>query len=144
VSGLGCGNAFADLMSRWIIPFSWSRKSSNLITWYLLEMKRRSLHDALPHCSSRQSRNRFTHLWSMISAAIATVAVARGAVQRVGKSASLTVTACEPLPFGWTGKLWAVRAGIEEASLFNPKYVLLTDADMVHHPQSIATLLHLA
>jgi len=64
-----------------------------------------------------------------------TVAVARGAVQRAGKSASLTVTACEPLPFGWTGKLWAVRAGIEEASLFNPKYVLLTDADMVHHPQ---------
>jgi hopene-associated glycosyltransferase HpnB len=73
-----------------------------------------------------------------------TIAVTREAAERAGKSALLTVTACGPLPSGWTGKLWAVREGIEEASLFNPKYVLLTDADMVHDPQSIATLLQIA
>jgi len=73
-----------------------------------------------------------------------TVQVAREAAQKAGKSASLTVVACRPLPPGWTGKLWAVRAGIEEASLLKPRFLLLTDADIVHEPVSVASLVEMA
>lgn len=73
-----------------------------------------------------------------------TVQVAREAAQKVEKSALLTVVKCRPLPPGWTGKLWAVRAGIEEASLLKPRYLLLTDADVVHAPVSIASLVEMA
>ena len=73
-----------------------------------------------------------------------TVQLAREAAQKAGKSALLTVVECRPLPLGWTGKLWAVRAGIKEASLFKPRYLLLTDADVVHAPVSVASLIELA
>ena len=73
-----------------------------------------------------------------------TVQAAREAANGFGKSASLTVIACRPLPPGWTGKLWAVRAGIEAASLLSPSSLLLTDADVVHAPHSIATPLETA
>ena len=58
--------------------------------------------------------------------------VAREAAQKAGKSALLTIVDRRPLPPGWTGKLWAVRAGIEEASVLKPRFLLLTDADVVH------------
>jgi hopene-associated glycosyltransferase HpnB len=73
-----------------------------------------------------------------------TVQVAREAAQKAGKSASLTVVECRSLPPGWTGKLWAVRAGIEEASLLQPRFLLLTDADIVHAPGSVASLVEMA
>jgi hopene-associated glycosyltransferase HpnB len=73
-----------------------------------------------------------------------TIQVAREAAQKAEKSALLTVVECRPLPPGWTGKLWAVRAGIKEASLFNPQYLLLTDADVVHASGSVASLIELA
>ena len=46
----------------------------------------------------------------------------------------------EPLPQGWTGKLWALAQGVERASQQQPDYFLLTDADIVHAPGSIAAL----
>jgi hopene-associated glycosyltransferase HpnB len=73
-----------------------------------------------------------------------TVPLACEAAQKAGKTALLTVVECRPLPSGWTGKLWAVRAGIKEASLFKPRYLLLTDADVVHSPVSVASLIELA
>lgn len=73
-----------------------------------------------------------------------TAQVAREAAQVAGKTALLTVVECRPLPPGWTGKLWALRAGIEEASLLKPRYLLLTDADVVHAPVSIASLVEMA
>ena len=73
-----------------------------------------------------------------------TVLVARQAAQKAGKSASLAAIECSPLPSGWTGKLWAVQTGIKEACLLNPRFLLLTDADVVHAPHSIATLLKIA
>jgi hopene-associated glycosyltransferase HpnB len=73
-----------------------------------------------------------------------TVQVAREAAQKAGKSALLTVVECRPLPPGWTGKLWAVQAGIEEASLLKPRFLLLTDADVVHAPVSVASLIEIA
>jgi cellulose synthase/poly-beta-1,6-N-acetylglucosamine synthase-like glycosyltransferase len=44
----------------------------------------------------------------------------------------LTVVHAAPLPAGWTGKLWAVSEGIRHSVRYQPDYLLLTDADIVH------------
>jgi hopene-associated glycosyltransferase HpnB len=43
---------------------------------------------------------------------------------------------------GWTGKMWAVNRGLDEAERLAPnaKYVLLTDADILHERGSIRQL----
>ncbi|MER7819301.1 glycosyltransferase [Streptomyces sp. NPDC096153] len=52
----------------------------------------------------------------------------------------LTVTSPgEPEP-GWTGKLWALRRGIALARTLRPEYLLLTDADIAHEPDSLSEL----
>ncbi|MET9908065.1 glycosyltransferase [Streptomyces sp. NPDC006476] len=43
-------------------------------------------------------------------------------------------------PAGWTGKLWAVRHGIGLARARGPEYLLLTDADIAHGPDSLREL----
>jgi hopene-associated glycosyltransferase HpnB len=47
-----------------------------------------------------------------------------------------------PRPAGWTGKLWALASGIERAaeSLPDARYILLTDADIEHHPATLRDL----
>ncbi|MFC0849806.1 glycosyltransferase [Streptomyces noboritoensis] len=45
----------------------------------------------------------------------------------------------EPEP-GWTGKLWALRQGIALARAREPEYLLLTDADIAHEPDSLREL----
>jgi hopene-associated glycosyltransferase HpnB len=52
----------------------------------------------------------------------------------------LTVLAGQPLPAGWTGKLWAAEQGVRHAARFQPEYLLLTDADIVHGPGTLAAL----
>ncbi|MGV9340885.1 glycosyltransferase [Streptomyces sp. NPDC003688] len=52
----------------------------------------------------------------------------------------LTVTSPGEPPSGWTGKLWAVRHGIALARAREPEYLLLTDADIAHAPDSLRTL----
>ena len=49
-----------------------------------------------------------------------------------------------PLPEGWSGKLWAVQQGIEEAKKYRADYLLLTDADIEHAPGNVASLVTLA
>ena len=44
-----------------------------------------------------------------------------------------------PLPPGWTGKLWAVSQGIAAAG-DTPDYLLLTDADIAHAPDTLRSL----
>jgi len=56
----------------------------------------------------------------------------------------LTVINGRPLPPGWSGKLWAVRQGIEQALALRPKFLLLTDADIHHSPENVATLAAIA
>jgi hopene-associated glycosyltransferase HpnB len=70
-----------------------------------------------------------------------TVELTRGAVP---DGCLLTVVPAKPLPAGWTGKLWALECGLEQARSFEPEYVLLTDADIVHSPDTLATLVDLA
>nr|WP_053711659.1 glycosyltransferase [Streptomyces sp. NRRL B-3648] len=52
----------------------------------------------------------------------------------------LTVGSPGEPPAGWTGKLWAVRYGIESARARDPEYLLLTDADIAHAPDSLREL----
>jgi len=54
------------------------------------------------------------------------------------------VISSAPLPSGWTGKMWALSQGVQCAADFGPDYFLFTDADIVHAPDSISTLVSLA
>ncbi|MFI8949564.1 glycosyltransferase [Streptomyces sp. NPDC053750] len=57
---------------------------------------------------------------------------------------SLTVASPGEPPAGWTGKLWAVRHGIDLARTRGPEYLLLTDADIAHAPDSLRRLVSAA
>jgi len=52
----------------------------------------------------------------------------------------LTISSAMPLPAGWTGKLWALSQGVQEAAPFTPDYFLFTDADICHASDSITSL----
>jgi hopene-associated glycosyltransferase HpnB len=52
----------------------------------------------------------------------------------------VTVVQAGPLPNGWTGKLWALSQGLEQAQSLKPDYLLFTDADIVHGPNNVAEL----
>jgi len=52
----------------------------------------------------------------------------------------LTVDSPGEPPAGWTGKLWAVRHGIALARARGPEFLLLTDADIAHEPDSLREL----
>ena len=45
-----------------------------------------------------------------------TADAARTAAEKTGASGRLTVLRGEPLPQGWTGKLWAMKQGVAQAS----------------------------
>lgn len=61
---------------------------------------------------------------------------------RAAAKGSLTLIEAPALPAGWTGKLWAVNAGLARAGEMAPgaKYVLLTDADIVMAPATLTKL----
>jgi hopene-associated glycosyltransferase HpnB len=69
-----------------------------------------------------------------------TAAIARDAAARLNAEARLTVMPGQPLPPGWTGKLWALRQGIEAAETRDPDYLLLTDADITYAPDALRKL----
>ena len=52
----------------------------------------------------------------------------------------LTIISGEPLPLGWTGKLWAIHQGLAHEKAKAADYVLLTDADIVHAPDHVSSL----
>jgi hopene-associated glycosyltransferase HpnB len=68
-----------------------------------------------------------------------TAQVARRTANDAAKHA-LTVVDGKPLPAGWTGKLWAVKQGIDAAEAGHSDYLLLTDADIVHSEDSVSRL----
>ncbi len=69
-----------------------------------------------------------------------TADVARKTAESLGKSEQLHIVSAEPLPAGWTGKLWALEQGVQKAMQFTPEYVLLTDADIEHDPKNLQRL----
>jgi hopene-associated glycosyltransferase HpnB len=61
-----------------------------------------------------------------------------GAIARAIGDLNLVVLDGQPRPAGWSGKLWAVAQGLAEAG--SAEMVLLADADIVHQPRHLATL----
>jgi hopene-associated glycosyltransferase HpnB len=60
--------------------------------------------------------------------------------RRLSVEDRLTVMGGQPLPSGWTGKLWAVSQGVERAAADAPDYLLLTDADIGHASDNLRQL----
>jgi hopene-associated glycosyltransferase HpnB len=73
-----------------------------------------------------------------------TAEAARAAVEFFEhKNRSLTVVTGEPLPEGWVGKVWAMHQALKKIAANGdalPDYVLLTDADILHHSGSVSRL----
>ena len=71
-----------------------------------------------------------------------TAELARSAAKDIGADRNFTLISSRGLASGWTGKLWAVRQGVEAAhnAAEPPDYLLLTDADIVHTPDSVQAL----
>jgi cellulose synthase/poly-beta-1,6-N-acetylglucosamine synthase-like glycosyltransferase len=67
-----------------------------------------------------------------------TGAIARNIAVPPGTDRRLIVLDGKPRPAGWSGKLWAVAQGVAEAG--DADLLLLTDADVVHDPRHVATL----
>ncbi|WP_282692328.1 glycosyltransferase [Streptomyces sp. CC208A] len=66
----------------------------------------------------------------------------RLAVELAARHGGLPLTVVspgEPGP-GWTGKLWALRHGMALARARGPEFLLLTDADIAHEPDSLRRL----
>lgn len=76
-----------------------------------------------------------------------TAEVARQVAESVnvteGKAAQLQVITAQPLPGGWSGKLWAMQQGIQAAGAACD-YLLLTDADIQHDPANVGRLVRRA
>jgi hopene-associated glycosyltransferase HpnB len=69
-----------------------------------------------------------------------TADAARAGAARASAASRLAIVAAPPpLPPGWSGKLWAVHNGIAAAPA-DRRYVLLTDADIVHAPDALKRL----
>lgn len=60
-----------------------------------------------------------------------------------GSRHTLEILTGAPLVAGWTGKLWAVRQGVEAAG-GAPDYLLLTDADIAHDVGNLQALVRRA
>ena len=69
-----------------------------------------------------------------------TTDVARLAAAAIGGVDRLTIVAGAAPPAGWTGKLWAVKQGVERATTAAPEFLLLTDADIVYPPDALRRL----
>ncbi len=54
-----------------------------------------------------------------------------------GRGAALEILSAGPKPPGWSGKLWAVSQGVAAS---RAPILLLADADIVHDPRHVATL----
>jgi hopene-associated glycosyltransferase HpnB len=68
-----------------------------------------------------------------------TAALAKSAAEESGRAVTV-IESCH-LPAGWTGKLWAVSQGVAEAEkTAAPDYLLLTDADIAHAPDTLSWL----
>jgi len=59
---------------------------------------------------------------------------------RALNNSRLTVLSGEARPPGWTGKLWAMNQGVEQAVATQPEFLWFTDADISHSPDNLRRL----
>jgi hopene-associated glycosyltransferase HpnB len=72
----------------------------------------------------------------------ATAARARAALAHSDTGDRATILTGEPLPAGWTGKLWAQQQGIRRSLAQQPKteFFFFSDADIRHAPETLRAL----
>src|ERR1700722_4050232 len=109
--------------------------------------------DGIAACIGSLLRQDYAGEWSIVlvddGSSDGTAAIARGAAAALAPTLPgtperegnlLEVVTGRPLPAGWTGKLWALRQGIETAQRSAPDYLLLSDADIVYAPDVLSAL----
>ena len=73
-----------------------------------------------------------------------TAQVARAAAAAAGRAELVRVIRSPPPPEGWSGKVWALASGLaaveSEPSLAQVRWLLFTDADILHRAGSVASL----
>jgi len=65
---------------------------------------------------------------------------AEKAASQVAPDRQVTLVRGKAPPRGWAGKLWALKQGVDAAETLRPAYLLLTDADIVHAPDTLKWL----
>ena len=70
----------------------------------------------------------------------ATADLARRAAADANSSPRVLVIPAPLLAHGWTGKLWALHAGVAAAAAEVPEFFWFTDADVVHAPDTLTRL----
>jgi hopene-associated glycosyltransferase HpnB len=100
--------------------------------------------DGIAACIGSLLRQDYGGEWSIIlvddGSTDGTADIARQTAAGLGAERRLVVLPGAPLPAGWTGKLWAVAQGIEQAGRLSPDYFLLSDADIVYAPDVLCRL----
>jgi hopene-associated glycosyltransferase HpnB len=69
-----------------------------------------------------------------------TAALARQAAKESGASHSVRIHSAAPLVPGWTGKLWALKEGVQVAANQSAEFFWFTDADIEHAPDTLRRL----
>ena len=102
--------------------------------------------DGIDECISSLLGQDYPGDWSVIlvddDSSDGTASAARRAAAAMNQDVRLTIVPGEALPAGWTGKLWAVKQGIDatQTGPRPPDYLLLTDADIVYAPDVLRAL----
>ena len=69
-----------------------------------------------------------------------TASLARQAAQEAGAADRLQIIHAPDLPSGWTGKLWALQAGVASTEDDKQQFFWFTDADISHAPDTLRRL----
>ena len=69
-----------------------------------------------------------------------TVARATRVAEENSTKEKIRILTAPPLPKGWTGKLWALNAGVVSAQTDPPAFFWFTDADVTHAPDTLRRL----
>lgn len=102
------------------------------------------LTDSLPGLLTQNYPGNFRVLLVDDQSTDGTADVARQTTHQGNPETPLEIMTTDPLPSGWSGKLWAVHQGIEKILQDKtqplPDYFLLTDADILHGQTTLTQL----
>ncbi len=130
----------------WFAPVSGDESVAEPLAWPSViavipaRNEQASIAESLTSLLRQEYPGRFAILLVDDNSEDATAAIAQGLRERIGSRILLKVLRGEPLPRGWTGKLWALEQGIAQAAKYRPDFLLLTDADIVYEPEALRGL----
>jgi hopene-associated glycosyltransferase HpnB len=70
-----------------------------------------------------------------------TAQLAQLAANPTGAGPAPLILSAPPMPPGWTGKLWALNAGVSHAAASAREFLWFTDADVTHAPDALRRLI---